>query len=167
MVRPLFTKAFWTGRYSNSGGYSSGPSKNSGNAEASFEMKTKRSRKNKHKDPFSISAALATVLGHGDSSPGESLNGSREKIVDTRIAQGVIPVPGDHSRSLSSDLESGFSRNGTKLVIHVSKKVSIHNTEAAEGARQHLGRMSDSLQATNDASAWKSAEEGSCDDSDR
>ncbi|RYP33636.1 hypothetical protein DL767_004685 [Monosporascus sp. MG133] len=63
LVRPMFTKTFWTGKYSAGQGNSSRPSKNSGNIGVSFEMSAKRSRKSKTRDPFSVTAALATVLG--------------------------------------------------------------------------------------------------------
>ncbi|KAF7555954.1 hypothetical protein G7Z17_g1780 [Cylindrodendrum hubeiense] len=65
LIRPMFSSNFWSGNYGshNKGYKSSGPSKNSANLGASFEMGAKRSKK----DPFSVTAALASVNGDGDS----------------------------------------------------------------------------------------------------
>ncbi|RYO77344.1 hypothetical protein DL766_007940 [Monosporascus sp. MC13-8B] len=88
LIRPMFAKSFWTGKYSGSGGYSSRPCKNSGNMGVSFEMNAKRTNKSKNRDPFSVTAALATVLGDGDSPespPRGSSNESTEKIIRPSI----------------------------------------------------------------------------------
>ncbi|EMR71755.1 hypothetical protein UCREL1_1199 [Eutypa lata UCREL1] len=89
LIRPMFTSAFWTGKYNNSGGYSStGPSKHSANIERSFEMHGKQSGRSKSRDPFSVTRAMATVVEDGDSPPWGSPNGSTAQIIDPSDAQG-------------------------------------------------------------------------------
>lgn len=85
----MFTAGFWTGKYNAGGKYTStGPSKNSANVERSFEMHGSGKHKSKSRDPFSVTRAMATVVGDDDSPQWESPNGSTTHIIDPAVAQG-------------------------------------------------------------------------------
>lgn len=108
MIRPMFSKSFWTGVYSTNSGYShTGPSKHSQNPGASYEMNAKRAQKSKNKDPFSVTAALATVADDNESTHRpESSNGSTAKIIDPSVAHGQQ----EKYSTYSSELERGRSQ---------------------------------------------------------
>ncbi len=142
LIRPLFFKSFWTQKPTRNGRYTQGTSKTGSKPGVSFEMNTKRSHKNKQNDPFSVTAALATVDDYG---------GSQDNIINPYAGQEDLGnLTREHSRPFSGDLESGMAARHEKLVIHVSKLLKIENTED----NTTLQRM-DQLRATNQARAWR------------
>lgn len=156
LIRPMLSRPFWIGgKYKDSRGYSSGPSKNSRTIGGSYEMNARRSQKGKAKDPFSVTAALATALGDGNSPPHASPTGSTENMIDPSI--GTIekdPVTEPHSTS-AMDLESGPSaRNSKRMVIHVSQKVSVDHTQLKNDAPKQNYWTRDPLQASSNARVW-------------
>ncbi|KFA76593.1 hypothetical protein S40288_09312 [Stachybotrys chartarum IBT 40288] len=63
LLRPMFTKSFWTGRHEvSSAAYSSRPSNQSSSQDTQYGG-FRRVFKSKSRDPFSVSLALATVQG--------------------------------------------------------------------------------------------------------
>lgn len=165
LIRPIFSKSFWIpGSYQGSGGYSHEPSKGSAKLGSSHELQNQTFRsRHQQKDPFSITQAMATVMGND--SPPISPNGSTENIIKSSSANEKAlhtigedsTTVGSHSVSSSADLESGTStyNHSQKMVIHVSKKVSVENTEPIESTQQNMYWAGDSLHSTNDARAWK------------
>lgn len=88
VIRPMFSRSFWTRHYRSRRDISHRPSENSGATGRSIEMKG-RKQNSKSKDPFSVSAALATMVGDDTSHTHISLNGSRENIITSARDQGA------------------------------------------------------------------------------
>ncbi|KAK9794473.1 hypothetical protein SCARD494_05543 [Seiridium cardinale] len=155
LVRPMFTKGFWTNKYRSKGGYLSKPSKNSGDPERSFEMYNNRGRKSKNNDPFSITVALATVMGNETTPPNGSPNGSTEQIFNSAKEQtGPMNTIDENSAAFPEDVKQSPRNYGSWDGIHVSKTVTVENTEHGPETWQRMYTPSDSLQSTNKARAW-------------
>ena len=145
LVRPMFTKGFWTDKYeSKTTTFSHTNSKHSG----SFQMGGRMNR-SKGKDPFSVTAALATVNERG---------GSTEEIIpnqdESSIAQSDksnTMTGRDNSISFFRDPENGHGDKNGKLVIHVSQEVQV---ESKDDHDQHTPQQRVYLDATNDARVW-------------
>lgn len=156
IIRPMLSRPFWTGgKYKGSGGYSSGPSKNSRKIGGSYEMDSRRSKKGKAKDPFSVTAALATAVGDGNSPPHGSPTGSTENMIDPSTGiMGKDSTTGTH-HPYSVDLESGPSSiQDKRMRIHVSKKVIVENTQPNNDAQNQNFWLADPLRVTSNARAW-------------
>lgn len=148
LILPMFTSSFWTGSHNKTkNSYASGPG-------PSFEMGgVKKSNKSKNKDPFSITAALATV--HDDSDGHD--NGSTERIIaDTDGRHDTMATIRQHSPSSSADLEKGASLQKGRMVIHVSKQVHVENSETRAAGNRSLSHHG--LRATNQANCWNEEE---------
>jgi hypothetical protein len=160
LLRPMFTTTFWTGKYTGKGGYSTKPSKHSANLERSFEMnkKNRKSTKSKNADPFSITAALATVMGTDESPPSGSPNGSTEQIIESSAGghQVAVHKTNKHSEDSLVDMEKGPRHYKGREGIHVSKTVSVENTQQQQDPEtwQRLYAPGNSLRFTNNARAW-------------
>ncbi|CAH0025281.1 unnamed protein product [Clonostachys rhizophaga] len=130
LIRPIFTKRFWTNDYGRGMTEygSSKRSKNSAHLEESYEMGSKK--RGKAKDPFSLTAALATV---------QEGNGSTEKIIDpsassiSNVQSDVVAHPSGGSSHASSTGHWGNNKDrrsrAQPMVIHVSKDVVVGTEE--------------------------------------
>jgi hypothetical protein len=130
LIRPIFTKRFWTSDYGRGMTEygSSKRSKNSAHLEESYEMGSKK--RGKAKDPFSLTAALATV---------QEGNGSTEKIIDpsassiSNVQSDVVAHPSGGSSHASSTGHWGNNKSrrsrAQPMVIHVSKDVVVGTEE--------------------------------------
>ncbi len=137
----MFSANFWIGRYHGRRvNYSYGPSKNSNNVEGSLEMgNSRRGRNGKTKDPFSITAALATVNEDDHSLP--------HTVTPDRMMEQHNDISHQHIREesfSSSELEKGNGRS--EMVIHVSKQVRV---EAQNQNTDSINRQQSSFDATN------------------
>ncbi|KAH7140339.1 hypothetical protein B0J13DRAFT_504495 [Dactylonectria estremocensis] len=129
LIRPMFRANFWTREYSgsNKGYKSSGPSKNSGNMGASFEMgASKRSRK----DPFSVTAALATINADDNESTDDILK-------NPAVHNGASIIRTQPSPTSSGDLERGVSNRNGNMVIHVNKQIYVERAERRGNERRN------------------------------
>ncbi|KAH6894692.1 hypothetical protein B0T10DRAFT_258645 [Thelonectria olida] len=145
LIRPMFTTKFWSPNYTGPTGYSSGPSKNSAHG-GSIEMSgVKHSLKSKNKDPFSVTAALATVRESGD-------NGSTDRIIDNP-SETTHPTRG-HSPASTVDLEKNGSTDSGRMVIHVNRRVEIENMEATDDNSRHVYRPSNALKSPSNGRCW-------------
>ncbi|KAK3389589.1 hypothetical protein B0H63DRAFT_463997 [Podospora didyma] len=195
LIRPMFTRKFWSRDYA-SGTYSSKshssskrsskkPKVGSGNVSGSFEMggagnSAKRAGFGKIKDPFSVTAALATVQGDD-----ENDNGSTEKIVSPSSSSSTYdtmgtPTTGDEEKRETAhpdhgnDLERGVVDISTgergpyhdsrvdgivqpgRIIINVSRQVEVENMESGRtNFSRPIGGHGDYLNATNDANCWR------------
>lgn len=150
----MFTKNFWTGRYSSSNtNFSSGPSKNS-KLGGSIEMNSARKGlKSKSRDPFSVTVALATV---NEDDHHLQRTSSTDHIFDQSHNRNDASFHNTRDGSISSaELEKGqLDKSNSKYVIHVSKQVRV---ETEEESPQLLYRPHNVVDRGNDASCWTGA----------
>lgn len=145
LIRPMFTKSFWTNKYeAKSTNYSHANSKHSG----SFQMGGRMNR-SKGKDPFSVTAALATVNERGGST--EEIIHNPEESSITQSDKSNTMTARDNSLSFMRDPEYGARDKTGKLVIHVSKEIQV---ESKDDHRQPTSKQRVFLDATNDARVW-------------
>lgn len=108
MIRPMLRKSFWTRRNTSTGNLPSTDSKDDENRNFAFELRSKWKFKGKPKDPFSITAALATiddVENSGDTgSHGRSLN----DVLDSSI---------EHSRPTKAYQVPSRASHGEDLIM--------------------------------------------------
>lgn len=102
-------------------------------------MHGRRSQKGKPRDPFSLTAALATALGDGSSPPHVTPSGSTEKIFDSSTGKrGPLQTSGEDSTTGAQsgslfDLENGLSYE-VRVVIPPRENMnrSIHTVPSRE-----------------------------------
>ncbi|KJZ68689.1 hypothetical protein HIM_11916 [Hirsutella minnesotensis 3608] len=141
LIRPLFFKSFWTQNPSIVGRSFHFTSENSSKPTAAFEMNSRR--KLKRYDPFSLTAALATVDDYDNSQ--EDIIGHCEE--QRNAGDTIIEQPGD--------VKSGtaMTTKNEKLVIHVSKLFEVENTEEKSNVPHHTHQM----RAGSQTKAWTDA----------
>ncbi|KJZ72238.1 hypothetical protein HIM_07542 [Hirsutella minnesotensis 3608] len=141
LIRPLFFKSFWTQNPSIVGRFFHFTSENSSKPTAAFETNSRR--KLKRYDPFSLSAALATVDDYDNSQ--EDIIGHCEE--QRNAGDTIIEKPGD--------VKSGtaMTTKNEKLVIHVSKLFEVENTEEKSNVPHHTHQM----RAGSQTKAWTDA----------
>ncbi|KAH6974361.1 hypothetical protein BGZ61DRAFT_499856 [Ilyonectria robusta] len=139
LVRPMFSAKFWSRDYGshNKGYKSSGPSKNSANLGASFDMGG--AKRSKNKDPFSVTVALATVNGDNDST---------EEIMNhpSGSHSGAVTSTRTDSPGSSRDLERGVSKHSRNMVIHVNKQIYVETAERSGMPKRGVEKWEDSYE---------------------
>ncbi|KJZ71688.1 hypothetical protein HIM_08926 [Hirsutella minnesotensis 3608] len=141
LIRPLFFKSFWTQNPSIVGRSFHFTSENSSKPAAAFAMNSRR--KLKRYDPFSLTAALATVDGYDNSQ--EDIIGHCEE--QQNAGDTIIEQPGDIKSS------TAITTKNEKLVIHVSKLFEVDNTEEKSNVPHHTHQM----RAGSQSKAWTDA----------
>ncbi|KAI0538364.1 hypothetical protein GGR58DRAFT_468131 [Xylaria digitata] len=150
LIRPMFSKSFWTGNHQIGGGYLPKPSKGTDEIGSPVEMSPK-----KFKDPFSVTAALATLVDDTHLPINTSSNESIEHASQPHAVTGLESYEKERQVLYTYDPESGVTRQGSQMVIHVSKNITVEETEAGNYTEQHTHHEEpDSFQATHYAKAW-------------
>ncbi|KAI0545784.1 hypothetical protein F4679DRAFT_588113 [Xylaria curta] len=139
LIRPMFSKSFWTKR-NRSDDHSQECSKD---VDKSHENSCKKS---KWKDPFSLTAALATVTEDTKPITSESFahNGSEDLSIEKVT-------------SIETDVEKTCSSNNN-MVIHVSQHVSVENVEIDQMRPQRVYHPNNTWQSANYAGAWNQSQ---------
>ncbi|TGJ85559.1 hypothetical protein E0Z10_g3203 [Xylaria hypoxylon] len=150
LIRPMFSNSFWTGNRQISGGYLPKRSKGTEDVGSPVEMNPR----NKLKDPFSVTAALATVMDDGNLPINASSNESIEQASQSHAAISLEPYSKERPIASVYERESGIPRQGAQMVIHVSRNITIEEEEAGNYAQQHTHGQPDSFQAMHYAKAW-------------
>ncbi|RWA05111.1 hypothetical protein EKO27_g9995 [Xylaria grammica] len=150
LIRPMFSKSFWTGNHQISGGYLPKPSKGTEDIGSPVEL----SPKHKNKDPFSVTAALATVADESNLHINGSSDESIEQASGPPTAGGLEPYSNARPAPFTYGHERRFSRQGGPMVIHVRKNITIEEAEAGNYPQQHTNEEPDSFQAMHYAKAW-------------
>lgn len=155
LLRPMFTKKFWSNNYNSKTGYSSKPSKNSNGMERSFELHSKGRKSKNSKDPFSITQALGTVIGNETTPPNGSPNGSTEQIIQQAKGQnGAMHTINEDSHGFPEDIKSSPPNSNGWGEIHVSKTVTIENNPHDPEAWHQTYPPSHSMRPMHKARAW-------------
>lgn len=147
LIRPLFTRSFWTRDFAsisrarlNPPGDENDSKTANGGGYALSQVRFRTTAR----DPFSLSAALAS-LG-GSEAADKEVESSGASMLSTS-SRGAMPprVP---------DKDGGGTRGAPPagLVINVSRQVEVERVESPTGRAEGRG---DCLQATNQAVCWK------------
>ncbi|KAI9168047.1 hypothetical protein HJFPF1_04191 [Paramyrothecium foliicola] len=147
LIRPLFTKKFWTGQLTGpTSGFSSGPSRDSQKFDGSRDLRnSKRGNKAKTKDPFSLTAALATVNEDGD----QRHIGSTDNIIHGSEPSSDIPLDNLQELSAFGELEDGNRR--PTIRIKVSKQVRV---ESDDQSPEVIYQVHDGVSARSNTLCW-------------
>ncbi|KAI0861116.1 hypothetical protein F4860DRAFT_476904 [Xylaria cubensis] len=148
LIRPMFSKSFWTRNRSRSDDHSPECSKDVDKPH------TNSSKKSKWKDPFSLTAALATVTEDTNPIAREYIANSGSE--DVSIHKVIVA----QNESISSPIRTNVEKTGANnnMVIHVSKHVSVENIEIDRMRPQRVCHPDDAWQSTNSARAWNQSQ---------
>lgn len=139
MLRPLFTKKFWSEGYGPGSSHFSSTPAGRKSTGMSYEMSVNK-RIYKKKDPYSTTAVLATMQE----------SDSTEKIIgeNTSSFQSASGAPGD--------MENGDMGGGSgRLVISVKNQVDVESVEYGSGhSMERIEEEGSQYLRPGDATAW-------------
>ncbi|KAI1739186.1 hypothetical protein F4680DRAFT_449290 [Xylaria scruposa] len=147
LIRPMFSKSFWT-KKNRSDAHSQECSKDIEKSDGNS------CKKSKWKDPFSLTAALATVTE--DTEPITSKSFAHSGSDDLSIDRVSVVQSQSISSPIGIDVEK--TRSSNDMVIHVSQHVSIENVEIDQKSPQRVYHPNDTWQPTNSARAWNQSQ---------
>ncbi|KAH9907584.1 hypothetical protein F4778DRAFT_546881 [Xylariomycetidae sp. FL2044] len=148
MLRPMFSKAFWSRRRSTGVGLASSDSKDASKPTGSFDTKSKWSFKKR--DPFSVTAALATVNNEHEHSSDIALAEPKSGWATERAKSPVLHE--DPSEVYGSYGDPAYQPDD--MVIYVTKQVQVDEAASGQPGHEESRHPTHFLHPTNRARVW-------------